>query len=208
MSTTSTSVGLVLIGALLASCQVGSTEPSFRTSQDLYLMHDACVSVLNDQINWELYASLVYLNMAGYFDRPTVARPGFSKFFKDQSLEEYGHASKIIEYVNKRNATVKRISVDESPKSEWSTPKEALADAIKLEKHVYSKLQHIHDIADQKCQDNHLKDFLESYYFTEQVDSIRELQAMLTTLDIENPSTASLIEYMEDVKLRDSKSEL
>lgn len=193
---------LASIAALVIFSQVAS-------AQDHYLLHNACAGVLNDQINLEMYASLVYLNMAGYFDRPTVALPGYAKFFKDQSLEEYGHASKLIEYINKRNSTVDGIRVKESTRSDWSSPREALGDAIELEKHVYSKLQHIHNIADQQCQDAHLTDFLEGYFFTEQVDSIRELQHMLTKLSVANEAAASVIEHMEDAKLKDnSKTEL
>lgn len=148
--------------------------------------------------------------MAGYFGRPTVARPGFAKFFKDQASEEYEHASKFIDYINKRNGTLKRLSVEDSLRADWESPSDALSDAIKLEKHVYGKIHHLHDIADLKCQDNHLIDFLEGYFFTEQVDSINELQEMLTTLNVADRGAATLIEYMEDVKLRssDKKEEL
>lgn len=194
---------LLLCGHQLASAD---SQPTIR-QVDHYLLHDACGSVLNEQISWELYASLVYLNMAAYFDRPSVAKPGYAQFFKDQSLEEYSHASKFIDYINSRNSTVKRLSVDESPKSEWSSPKEALTDAIKLEKHVYGKIQHIHDVADQTCQDAHLTDFLESYYFIEQVNSIKELQEMLTTISVEDSSTSTLIEYLEDKQLAKKKKE-
>lgn len=200
----------ITIAALLAcsfpaSANLQLLEP---LQVDHYLLHDACLNVLNEQVSWELYASIVYLNMGAYFDRPSVSRAGFGKFFRDQSQEEYEHASKIIEYVNKRNATIKAISVNDSPKNEWSSPKEALADAIKLEKQVYAKLQHIHSVADQQCNDAHLTDFLESYYFVEQVDSIKELQMMYTTLNVDDSSAASTIEYWENIRLGKQKDEL
>lgn len=195
---------------LVALCAVGVSMAlvSGQTPiTDHYQLHDACADEINEQISWELYASVVYLNMAGYFDRPTVARPGYAKFFKDQSLEEHGHAAKFIDYVNKRNGTVKGISIDESQKYEWSSPREALADAIKLEKHVYAKIQHIHSVAEQKCFDAHLTDFLESYYFTEQVDSINELQNMLTVITTNDASSTAVIEHMEDVRLQKGKKD-
>lgn len=171
---------------------------------DYYQIHEDCNSVLNEQVSLELYAAHQYLNMAGYFGKPTVARPGFAKFFRSQSLEEYEHASKFIDYINKRNGTVKRLSVEDVNKSEWTSPLEALEDAIKLEKHVYSKIQHMHDIAELKCQDGHMTDFIEGYFYAEQVDSIMELQKMVSTLNNQNPATASMIEYMEDAKLSET----
>ena len=164
-------------------------------------MHNECQDLLNEQVGKELYASIVYMNMAAYFDRPSVARNGYAKFFRAQSLEEYQHASKLIDYVNSRNGTVKRIVIEESPKSEWASPVVALRDAITLEKDVYAKLQNIHFVADQKCDDSHLTDFLEGQFFTEQVESIKEIQTMLTKIDVADRSAASVILHITDEKL-------
>ncbi|CAA3006499.1 soma ferritin-like [Olea europaea subsp. europaea] len=201
---------LVLVCASLASFSLSTQADDNGNSalQDYYLIHNDCLNALNEQISWELYASIVYLNMAAYFDRPSVAHHGYAKFFRDQSLEEYNHAGKFIDYINTRNGTVKRISIDESPKNEWFSPREALLDAIKLEKHVYAKIQYIHDVADQKCQDSHLTDFLESYYFIEQVDSIKELQTMLTKIDLADPTASAVIVHITDEKLKKSKEDL
>ncbi|GFR29526.1 soma ferritin [Trichonephila clavata] len=68
--------------------------------------HEECESEINKQINRELYASYVYLSMGYYFDRDDVALPGFSKNFKDQSLEELGHAEKLMKYQNKRGGRI------------------------------------------------------------------------------------------------------
>lgn len=180
----------------------GDLETQDSETTKHYFLQKACLDVLNAQINWELYASIVYMNMYGYFNKPGIGRPGFAKFFKEQSSEEYGHALKIIDYMNKRNGTVNRISVNESPKSEWDSPREALEDAIKLEHYVYAKLQHIHSVADQKCQDPHLMDFLETEYFDEQVKSIEELTLMLTKLGSQNAQEGPMLEYWEDGRLR------
>lgn len=172
---------------------------------DHYTMHGSCATMVDNHISLELYASMVYLNMAGYFDRPTVARAGYAKFFRDQSQEEYNHAAKFIDYLNKRNSTVKRIAIEESPKAEWASPREALEDAMTLEKHVLAKIHSIHEVAEQQCDDKHLTDFLESEFYTEQVDSIREIQYMITTISVKDPSAASVIEYTEDKKLLKGK---
>lgn len=197
-------MSLTKIIILVVACAlIGSV--SYANTLDHYNMHDTCAAIVDQHISLELYASVVYLNMAGFFDRPTVARAGYAKYFRDQSLEEYNHASKFIDYLNKRNATVKRISIEESPKAEWASPKEALEDALTLEKHVYAKIHNIHEVAEQKCDDKHLTDFLESEFFTEQVDSIREIQFLLTTISVKDSSAASLIEYTEDKKLLKGK---
>lgn len=199
---------MVLASLAVCCVLVNADDNGVLPFQDYYILHNDCLNALNEQISWELYASIVYLNMAAYFDRPSVARNGYAKFFKDQSLEEYNHAAKFIDYINSRNGTVKRISIEESPRNEWLSPKDALMEAIRLEKNVYAKIQYIHDVAEQKCQDSHLTDFLEGYFFTEQVDSIKELQTMLTKINVADPSASSVIVHMTDEKLKNSKEDL
>lgn len=193
-----------MCAALTSQFGTGADE-SHHVNGDYWTLQDECASLINTQVSWEYYASIVYTNMAGYFERPSVARPGFAKFFKDQSKEEYDHAQKFISYINKRNGKVKRITIEESPKSEWTSSLEAINDAIKLEHHVYAKLQYIHDVAEQKCQDAHLTDFLVTDFFSEQVNSIAELTKMKTLLEGKSSGSGSTIEFLVDRELKDRK---
>lgn len=59
-----------------------------------------CEAGVNKQINMELYASYVYLNMAYYFNRFDVALPGFHTYFMKQSDEEREHAKKVCAVFN------------------------------------------------------------------------------------------------------------
>lgn len=83
-------------------------------SQPRQNYHADCEAAINKQINLELYASYVYLSMAGYFDRDDVALPGFKKYFKKSSDEERGHAQKFIQYQNMRGGRVVFAPVDVS----------------------------------------------------------------------------------------------
>lgn len=199
----------VVICAIAAVGLLADTEGQNQQVTNHFNLHDDCLSLLNTQISWEMYASIVYMNIGAYFEKPSVGKIGFAQFFKDQSREEYDHAQKIIEYITKRDGTVKRITVDESPKNEWSSPLDALNDAIKLENHVYAKLQYIYDVSEQKCQDGHLSDYLVTNFFSEQVESISELTEMMSRLNVKDPVAASTIEYLVDKDLRKgSKKEL
>lgn len=75
-------------------------------SQPRQNYHEDCEAAINKQINMELYASYVYLSMAGYFDRDDVALPGFKKYFNKSSDEEREHAQKFIKYQNMRGGRV------------------------------------------------------------------------------------------------------
>merc|ERR1712107_804844 len=68
--------------------------------------HSDTESLINKQINMELYASYVYLSMAAYFARDDIALHGFAKRFKEASHEEREHAEKLIEYQTTRGGKV------------------------------------------------------------------------------------------------------
>lgn len=197
------SILLITLSSVILHDHADATDKS----KPHYFLQNACLDALNEQVNWELYASIVYMNMYGYFNKPGVALPGYAKFFKDQSKEEYDHALKVVDYVNSRNGSISQIVVEPSPKSEWDSPKEALEDAIKLEHHVYAKLQYAHSVADQKCQDPQLMDFLTNDFFSEQIRSIAELTQMHSKLGATGSPDGVLLTYLEDSRMR-GKDEL
>jgi ferritin heavy chain len=61
---------------------------------------------LSKQVNAELHAFYTYASMASYFDRDYVALHGFHAFFQKAAEEELSHATKIMQYMNKRGVPV------------------------------------------------------------------------------------------------------
>lgn len=141
-----------------------------------------CEDALNKQINLELQASYVYLSMSYHFQRSDVALHGMHKYFKHASDEERDHAMKFMDYQNKRGGTIKLMDVSAPTKQEWTCAKDAMTEALSLEKRVNESLLRLHSIASNH-NDAHFLDFLESEYLQEQVDSIREIAAHVTNLE-------------------------
>jgi ferritin heavy chain len=141
--------------------------------------HEESEAAINKQINMELYASYVYLQMAYHFDRDDVALEGYFKFFKHQSDEEREHAQKLMEYQNKRGGRIvlKDIKCLDSTDYEKSSAS-ALQQALDLEKKVNDSLLKLHAIAGNN-NDAHLCDYLESEFLDEQVQSISEIGKLL-----------------------------
>jgi len=176
--------GLILtIGVYISfSATALSQNNELPVRSNRFELKSECMRELNAQINAELYASLVYMNMGAYFDNNKVARKGFAKFFEEQSREEKEHAHKLADYINTRGGTVSTLDVKMPIKSTWNSPKQALEEAIQLENEVNDYLHKIHGIAEHTCLDPHLMDFLESGYLEEQVNSIKELTRLHTVL--------------------------
>lgn len=77
---------------------------------DFVDLKDDCVKRTEDQIKKEITASLKYLNMAAYFSRDDVNRPGYAKLFFEAASEEREHAYKLIEYLSMRGRYLQKDS--------------------------------------------------------------------------------------------------
>ena len=64
-------------------------------------------TMINNQINKELYASHVYLSLYSCFLSDSFAYPGMCKYLKSASDEEREHVFKFIEYQNIRGGNTK-----------------------------------------------------------------------------------------------------
>lgn len=131
---------------------------------------------VNKHINVEYTAMYVYHAIWAYFDRDTVALPGFAKYFNEQSVEERAHAEEFMKYQNKRGGRVELqpIAVPEMK----FTMEDGTSDAIyamdlhlQLEKFVYHKLLDLHAVAED-ASDPQMQDFVEEY-LTHQVDAVK-----------------------------------
>ncbi|KAF2880472.1 hypothetical protein ILUMI_25702 [Ignelater luminosus] len=162
--------------------------------------HKDCEDAINKQINMELHASYVYLAMAYYFDRDDVALPGLHKYFKESSDEEKGHATRLMEYLNKRGGKIILTEIFAPEKQEWGSGQEAMVSALELEKKVNDSLLNLHSIASGHMDVN-LCDFLETHYLQEQVDAIKEIADHVTNL---KRVGEGLGVYMFDKMLNDS----
>jgi len=139
-------------------------------------------AAVNKQINMELYASYVYLNLAYHFDRHDVALEGYHQFFKKQSDEEREHAQKLMKYQNKRGGRIFLQDIKAPSANDWDKPVDTLKAALELEKQVNTALLALHSLAG-KNNDAHLCDYLEEEFLDEQVESINEIGKLITNAE-------------------------
>ncbi|XP_015788193.1 ferritin heavy chain isoform X1 [Tetranychus urticae] len=181
---------------LLVKCV--TNDEMLRPNLDRYLIAENCINHLQNQINRELHASLVYLNMGSYFGQNLVARKGFSKFFHDASKEEGDHARKLIDYMSRRGAKVSTFDVEMPTKDTWPDGKTALEDALSLETKINNEIHKIHYKAEHECKDPHLMDFLETEFMEEQIDSINQLKRLVSII---SKMDSGMGEYLLDRQL-------
>jgi ferritin heavy chain len=145
---------------------------------------NACEEAINSQINVEFTAFYVYYALHAYFDRDTVALPGFADYFRKQAEEERDHAVKLMHYQNKRGGRVhlKPIAVPalHFHNEENSDAIYAMELALQLEKYVQMKLMEVWKVADRE-RDANMTDFIEDF-LDMQVESIKEISDYVAQL--------------------------
>ncbi|KFO32067.1 ferritin, mitochondrial [Fukomys damarensis] len=182
-------------GRLLATAaSSGDSAGPPRVRQNF---HPDSEAAINRQINLELYASYVYLSMAYYFSRDDVALNNFSRYFLRQSLEERGHAEKLMWLQNQRGGRICLQDVKKPDQDNWESGLHAMKCALVLEKNVNQSLLELHTLASGR-DDPHLCDFLETHFLHEQVKSIKELGDHVHNLVTMGAPDSGLAEYLFD----------
>ncbi len=100
------------------------------------------VAKLNDQLDAELFASNLYLQMSAWCEREGLA--GAAAFFADHVPEEIAHRDKIATYLFECDAPVRLGAID-APRAEYTSLLEVIEAAYAHEQEVTAM---IHDIAE------------------------------------------------------------
>jgi ferritin len=99
---------------------------------------------INDQINFELYSSYIYLSMSSYLK--SLNLNGFANWMEIQVQEEVFHAMKMYNFLHERGGSVEFQEVPK-PKKEWDSPLAAFQNALEHEKIVTGRINDLVDLA-------------------------------------------------------------
>lgn len=122
-------------------------------------------AAINDQINFEIYSSHIYLAMVSYFEDKGL--PGFAAWMRAQYQEEIFHAMKMFDYVLECGGKAE-IGAIKAPQTEWDSPLAAFENALEHEQTVTGRINNLVDIA-QKEKDHATQIFLQ-WFVSEQVE--------------------------------------
>jgi len=120
---------------------------------------------LNKQINAEFYSSYLYFSMAADFETKNL--PGFAHWMYMQAQEEWGHGTRIYNYINEQQGKVKLEAID-APQTEWASPLEVFEAAYKHEQYVTSLINDLVTLANEE-RDYATNIFLQ-WFVTEQIE--------------------------------------
>jgi ferritin len=129
------------------------------------MINEKIESLLNDQVNKELFSAYLYLSIEAYFN--SINLQGFAHWFRVQTMEERDHALLIFEFINRAGGRVKLQPI-EGPKVDFASIQEALAQSLEHERFVTNSIYNIVDVARQ--EKDHKTDSFLKWFIDEQVE--------------------------------------
>ena len=134
---------------------------------------------LNDQLNFELYSSYIYLSMAAYFE--DIDLPGHANWMKIQAQEELFHVDKIYSFINERDGRVLLKPV-QGPEIKWESPLAAFQNAYEHEQIVTGRISKLVDLS-LKESDHATHNFLQ-WFVNEQVEEEASVKNVIQQLKL------------------------
>ena len=142
---------------------------------------------INEQINWELYSSYLYMSMASYCE--SVNLKGFSSWMRIQAMEELTHVKRFYDFLTSRGGRV-ILSDIKAPPTGWDNPHAVFEDTLKHEQHVTKRINDLmnlaHDLRD------HASIGVLQWFIDEQVEEEESVDEVLQSLKLNENNPGGL----------------
>ncbi len=149
---------------------------------------------LNDQINFELYSSYLYLGMAAQLT--TMNLDGAAHWMQIQAQEEVTHAMKLYDYILDRDGNVILENI-EADVTKYVSLEEIFAKSLSHEKSVTSRFNDLIDLALDKR--DHVTNSLLQWFISEQIEEEANVRTILDKAKMLGDSSQHL--YLLDKEL-------
>lgn len=150
-------------------------------------MEKKIVSMLENQINMEMYSAYIYMSMANWMTANNY--PGFAKWMRIQVQEELAHVAHFMNYIQNRNETFKLMKIDEPPQS-WSSVKEIFEASYAHEQKVTKLIGDIFREA-RNTLDVQTETFLH-WFITEQIEEEKNVADAVTQIEMSGESKEAI----------------
>lgn len=152
------------------------------------MLSKAMEKALNDQVNFEIYSSYLYMAMTSALE--AMNYKGAAHWMRIQTLEELFHANKFFNYIIDREgrATLQEIK---KPKTEWKSLLDVFEDAHKHEQLVTSRICNLVDLA--LTEKDHVTNSTLQWFVTEQIEEESNGKTIIEKIKRTKNSTDSLM---------------
>ena len=136
-------------------------------------------TLLNDQINKELYSAYLYLDMANFYTKKGL--DGFANWYEIQAQEERDHAMLMYKYLHNNGQDVTLAAIAK-PDKKFKTLMDPLKGAHEHEQYVTRLINAIYAAA-QKVNDYRTTQFLD-WFIKEQGEEEKNSGDMITKMEL------------------------
>lgn len=145
-------------------------------------------AAINRQVGAEFQASYIYLGMSAWFDRNNL--PGFAKWARLQSQEEWGHGLRLFDFLHNRGGRAELASLGSSP-VDYPSPLKVMETALKREQQTTKLITDLYKVAGEE-QDFATQAQLQ-WFLTEQVEEERTVALAVEQLRMAKDQAAALL---------------
>jgi ferritin len=142
------------------------------------MISDKLSRLLVEQVGHELRAHQLYLAIATYFERQSLSR--WAKLFHDQSVEEAGHANKIMEFLTD-NEVAFDLPALKSASTRFESAAGAVQTALDSERAVSRQFRDMSTAA--LAESDHTAHQFMQWFIEEQVEEERKAQGLLDLIN-------------------------
>ena len=134
-------------------------------------------TLLNEQINKELYSAYLYLDMANFYSSKGL--DGFANWYEIQAKEEQDHAMLMYQYLhnNDQDVTLEAIA---KPDKTYKNLTDPLTAGLAHEQYVTSLINNIYEAA-QEAKDHRTMQFLD-WFVKEQGEEEKNASDLITKM--------------------------
>ncbi len=160
-------------------------------------MDKKVASLLNDQINKEMYSAYLYLDIANYYE--STGLDGFANWYEIQAKEEMDHAMLFYRYLHNNGETVTLGAIDK-PDKVFGDAMVPLQVALEHEKYVTSLINAIYSAA-LAASDYRTAQFLD-WFIKEQGEEEKNSNDQVTKMKLYGDDPRSLYMFNSELKAR------
>ena len=154
-------------------------------------------TVLNEQINKELYSAYLYLSMSAYFS--DLGLLGFANWMRIQFQEEQAHGMLIYDFVVNRGEKVVLTAID-APNSNWDCPLSVMKEVLEHEVYVTSLINNVITVAELH-KDRATMSYM-NWFVDEQVEEEANSQDIISKLKLIGDDKSALYLLDKDLSAR------
>ena len=132
----------------------------------------------NRHINAEFYSSYLYLSMSTYCD--SIDLPGFARWMRIQSQEEYDHAMRLLTYLEDRDGRVTLLPIGQPP-IEFDSVEDVMRQTLSHEQHVSVLINQLYSAA--AADGDFASQVMLQWFVNEQVEEEKAARDVIASLD-------------------------